>query len=231
MDSDSSTRLNKHLALQLGVSRREADNLIATGVVTINDKPAIMGSRVEPTDAISIAGSPLPGKSVAFQYLLFNKPVGYVCSRKKQGDSDTIYSLLPPELHSLKPVGRIDRNTSGLLLLTNDGDFAQRMTHPKYQKVKVYHVRLGQDLEPLHQQMISDIGVNLEDGRSQLTLERISETSRREWQVTMHEGRTRQIRRTFSALGYSIQRLHRVQFGNYALDGIKSGAYKSVDMR
>lgn len=231
MTDDTSTRLNKYLALQLGVSRREADNLIDTGVVMINDRPAVMGSRVEPTDTVSIAGAPLPTKSVAFHYVLFNKPVGYVCSRKKQGDSDTIYALLPPEMHSLKPVGRLDRNTSGLLLLTNDGDFAQRMTHPKYHKVKVYHARLGQDLEPLHQQMVSDIGINLDDGRSQLTLERLSDTSRREWQVTMSEGRNRQIRRTFSALGYNIQRLHRVQFGNYSLDGIKSGAYKSVDMR
>jgi len=227
---DTSTRLNKYLALQLGISRREADNLIDTGVVTVNGTPAVMGSRAEPTDTVSIAGTPLPAKSVAFRYILFNKPVGYVCSRKKQGDSDTIYALLPPELHSLKPVGRLDRNTSGILLLTNDGDFAQRMTHPKYQKTKVYHARLDRELEPLHQQMISDIGVNLEDGRSQLFLERRSDTNRSEWQVTMSEGRNRQIRRTFSALGYGIQRLHRVQFGSYSVGDIPRGAYKEVDI-
>lgn len=230
MTDDTSTRLNKYLALQLGISRREADNLIDTGVVTVNDTPAVMGSRVEPTDTVSIAGTPLPAKSVAFRYILLNKPVGYVCSRKKQGDSDTIYALLPPELHSLKPVGRLDRNTSGILLLTNDGDFAQRMTHPKYQKTKVYHARLDRELEPLHQQMISDIGVNLEDGRSQLFLERRSDTNRSEWQVTMSEGRNRQIRRTFSALGYGIQRLHRVQFGSYSVGDIPRGAYKEVDI-
>ncbi len=230
MTDDTSTRLNKYLALQLGISRREADNLIDTGVVTVNGTPAVMGSRAEPTDTVSIAGTPLPAKSVAFRYILFNKPVGYVCSRKKQGDSDTIYALLPPELHSLKPVGRLDRNTSGILLLTNDGDFAQRMTHPKYQKTKVYHARLDRELEPLHQQMISDIGVNLEDGRSQLFLERRSDTNRSEWQVTMSEGRNRQIRRTFSALGYGIQRLHRVQFGSYSVGDIPRGAYKEVDI-
>ena len=230
MTDDTSTRLNKYLALQLGISRREADNLIDTGVVTVNGTPAVMGSRAEPTDTVSIAGTPLPAKSVAFRYILFNKPVGYVCSRKKQGDSDTIYALLPSELHSLKPVGRLDRNTSGILLLTNDGDFAQRMTHPKYQKTKVYHARLDRELEPLHQQMISDIGVNLEDGRSQLFLERRSDTNRSEWQVTMSEGRNRQIRRTFSALGYGIQRLHRVQFGSYSVGDIPRGAYKEVDI-
>lgn len=230
MTDDTSTRLNKYLALQLGISRREADNLINTGVVTINDKPAVMGSRAVPSDIIAIAGTPLPTKTVAYRYILFNKPVGYVCSRKKQGDSDTIYTLLPPEMHSLKPVGRLDRNTSGILLLTNDGDFAQRMTHPKYQKTKVYHVRLDRDLEPLHQQMISDFGVDLEDGHSQLFLERRSESNRREWQVTMSEGRNRQIRRTFSALGYNIQRLHRIQFGPYSLGDIPRGYYKDVDI-
>ena len=231
MTDDTSTRLNKYLALQLGISRREADNLINTGVVTINDKPAVMGSRTVPSDIIAIAGTPLPTKTVAYRYILFNKPVGYVCSRKKQGDSDTIYTLLPPEMHSLKPVGRLDRNSSGILLLTNDGDFAQRMTHPKYQKTKVYHARLDRDLEPLHQQMISDFGVDLEDGRSQLFLERRSNTSRREWQVTMHEGRNRQIRRTFAALGYVVTRLHRTTFGPYTLDDLQSGTYSQTNRR
>lgn len=162
---------------------------------------------------------------------MFHKPRGYVCSRKKQGESETIYTLLPKELHHLKPVGRLDRDSSGLILLTNDGDFAYRMTHPKFHKTKVYNVQLDHDLEPLHQQMISDFGIALPDGKSQLTLMRLDEERRDKWQVSMHEGRNRQIRRTFAALGYEVRRLHRLEFGNYSLGDMKSGEYSFTDIR
>lgn len=230
MDSDT-TRLNKLLALQLGVSRREADILIETGMVTVNGKIAELGARASESADITVAGKPIAAKKIAYTYLAFNKPVGYVCSRRPQGDSPTIYSIIPHEYHALKPVGRLDRNSSGLLLLTNDGDFAFKMTHPKFAKTKVYHVRIDRDLAPLHQQMISDFGINLEDGRSQLTLARLDDDRRDEWQVTMTEGRNRQIRRTFAALGYTVKELHRVQFGNYAIGDMKPGELKPVDMR
>jgi 23S rRNA pseudouridine2605 synthase len=231
LKSDDATRLNKYLALQLGISRREADILIDSNTVMINDTPAIIGSRVAPGDAVKVAGKQLQKESVAYQYIAFNKPVGYVCSRRAQGENDTIYAILPPALHRLKPVGRLDKDSSGLILLTNDGDFAFQMTHPKFKKTKVYHVRLDHELEPLHQQMIADIGVDLEDGKSQLTLMRMSDTSRKEWEVTMSEGRNRQIRRTFAALGYRVTRLHRVQFGNYSLGTMKKGEHKPVEVR
>jgi 23S rRNA pseudouridine2605 synthase len=230
MESDS-TRLNKLLALQLGVSRREADILIETGMVTVNGKVAELGSRAREADAIVVAGKPIASKKAAYIYLAFNKPVGYVCSRRPQGDSPTIYNIIPHEYHALKPVGRLDRNSSGLLLLTNDGDFAFKMTHPKFVKTKVYHVRIDHDLQPLHQQMISDFGVDLEDGRSQLTLARLNDDRRDEWEVTMSEGRNRQIRRTFAALGYTVKELHRIQFGNYTIGDMKPGELISVDMR
>ena len=114
-----------------------------------------------------------------------------------------------------------------MILLTNDGDFAHRMAHPSFRKTKIYKVRLDRPLEPLHQQMISDFGVNLEDGRSQLALERLDD-SRLNWQVIMSEGRNRQIRRTFAALGYTVVRLHRVQFGNYSLGNMKRGEWQSI---
>jgi 23S rRNA pseudouridine2605 synthase len=110
-------------------------------------------------------------------------------------------------------------------MLTNDGDFAHRMTHPKFAKTKIYYVRLDHELEPLHQQMISDIGIQLDDGRSQLLLQRRSESTRKEWQITMSEGRNRQIRRTFAALGYTVLRLHRVQFGTYTIETLKPGSF------
>jgi 23S rRNA pseudouridine2605 synthase len=223
-------RLNKYLALQLGISRREADNLIEQGKVTLGDTLATLGARYTDETAIKVSGKEISGATV-YQYLLFNKPVGYVCSRKAQGDNPTIYELLPKEYHALKPVGRLDKDSSGILLLTNDGDFAFQMTHPKFQKIKVYNARLDRDLEPLHQQMISDIGVQLEDGVSKLTLERLTDDSRKGWQVTMREGRNRQIRRTFGSLGYTVTKLHRTTFGNYSVGDIKPGEFKITNIQ
>jgi 23S rRNA pseudouridine2605 synthase len=220
-------RLNKYLALRLCVSRREADNLIDSQKVTINGKLANLGARFSEGDKISVDGKELTGKT-EFQYISLNKPVGYVCSRKQQGESPTIYELLPEKYHHLKPVGRLDRNSSGLVLLTNDGDFAYQMTHPSFNKTKIYNVRLENNLAPIHQQMISDHGVTLEDGPSKFTLERMNETDRKSWIITMHEGRNRQIRRTFGALGYTVEKLHRTNFGNYALGDIKLGELEVI---
>ena len=230
METDNQIRLNKHLALQLGVSRREADNLIASGQVSVNGTKAVLGGRMLPTDTLKVKGATLSG-GAALRYILFNKPAGYVCSRKDQGDNPTIYSILPDEYKPLKPVGRLDKDSSGLILLTNDGDFAYQMTHPKFYKTKVYQVSLNTDLEPLHQQMIADYGVDLPDGKSQFSLMRLSDTQRKDWQVTMSEGRNRQIRRTFAALGYEVTALHRIQFGNYSLGDMKSGDHKVTDIR
>lgn len=223
-------RLNKHLALQLGVSRREADTLIEQGKVTVNSHVATLGARFSEGDTIAVGGKPL-GQEAALQYLLLNKPAGYVCSRKAQGDSPTIYAILPKEFYHLKPVGRLDRDSSGLILLTNDGDFAYRMTHPKFAKTKIYSVRLDRELEPLHQQMISDYGVHLEDGPSKLLLERLRDDNRKEWRVIMSEGRNRQIRRTFASLGYEVKKLHRTNFGDYSLGDMKPGEHALTDMR
>ena len=222
--ADSSTRLNKFVALHTGRSRREADELIEQGRVTVNDQPTTLGGRVDSTDRVAIDGTPI-STATAVRYVLFHKPVGYVCSRRAQGDNPTIYDLIPAEFHALKPVGRLDKDSSGILLLTNDGDFAHRMTHPSFAKTKHYIVHLDRDLEPLHQQMVSDFGVQLDDGTSKLGLTRLSDTSRREWQVTMSEGRNRQIRRTFDALGYRVLRLHRTDFGPYALGDLAAGGY------
>jgi len=224
-DSDS-FRLNKFLALHLGVSRRQADELIEKGRVSVNDTVATLGARTVSGDTVAVDSTPITTET-ALVYLALNKPVGYVCSRRAQGDNPTIYTLLPEKYHTLKPVGRLDRDSSGLILLTNDGDFAQRMTHPSYYKVKRYEVTLDKPLEPLHQQMINDFGVTLEDGPSKLTLEKQTD-DRLSWIITMHEGRNRQIRRTFAALGYTVTLLHRTNFGDYSLGELASGAFQEV---
>lgn len=252
--TDSLTRLNKYLAFQLGISRREADELIEQGRVMLGSTVAQLGSQVDDMMTISVDGKPIDGIR-NYQYILFNKPAGYVCSRRKQGDNETIYALLPENLHHLKPVGRLDKDSSGLLLLTNDGDFAHTMTHPSFHKVKVYEVSLDHALEPLHQQMISDYGVMLEDGKSQFIIEKIKDDTsvsladltplepRRpaqeaketasvvpHYKITMHEGRNRQIRRTFAALGYRVTRLHRTNFGHYSLGDIKPGEFEAINI-
>ncbi len=221
-------RLNKYVAVSLGVSRRQADQLIEQGRVAINGTPAVIGARVQPGDAVTCNGQSIQPQGLV--YVTFHKPVGYVCSRRRQGDTPTIYEILPTAYHQLKPVGRLDKDSSGLILLTNDGDFAFRMTHPSFKKNKRYLVTLDRSLEPLHRQMISDFGVDLPDGRSQMTLSRQEDGDETRWVVEMSEGRNRQIRRTFLALGYTVTKLHRTNFGDYSLGDMKRGEYKTINI-
>lgn len=225
--SEDVSRLNKYLAFHLGVSRRKADEMISQGIVTIDQEPAVIGARVQQGQAIAISGTPVARKQ-AHTYLALHKPVGYVCSRRQQGEMPTIYSLLPREFHGLKPVGRLDADSSGIILLTDDGDFAQSMTHPSSYKLKRYEVSLNTALQPLHQQMINDFGIQLEDGPSKLTLERAKDDNRTDWIVTMSEGRNRQIRRTFASLGYTVTHLHRTNFGDYSLGMLAPGSSVEV---
>lgn len=220
-------RLNKFLAERLGISRRQADDAIAAGDVLVNGVVAEVGKRVDKNDKVCYNGS-IIDNAVGYVYIGVNKPVGYVCSKRRQGDFPTIYELLPEKYQDLKTVGRLDRDSSGLILLTNDGDFAFRMTHPGFAKTKIYEVELDQELEPLHQQEIADFGIEIGDGVSKLGLERMDE-GRKRWRVTMSEGRNRQIRRTFGVLGYTVTGLHRVQFGLYRLDGLKPGEVTEVE--
>lgn len=227
MNTESSkVRLNKLLAESLGVSRREADDLIASGKVSVDGKVARLGQRVDFSEKVCYNGS-VVSFLTAHTYLAMNKPAGYVCSRKRQGEVPTIYELLPEKYHDLKTVGRLDKDSSGLILLTNDGDFAFQMTHPKFVKTKVYKVELDRVLEPLHQQMIADFGVDLPDGKSKLGLERLDD-GRKNWRVEMHEGRNRQIRRTFGVLGYTVTGLRRLSFGKYELSGLPEGEFVEV---
>lgn len=222
-------RLNKFLALQLGISRRQADELIEKGRISINRKTAQLGEKFKEGDEIKLGEKIISKTREEKKYVIFNKPRGYVCSRKKQGENETIYAILPKEFSVLKPVGRLDKDSSGILLLTNDGDFAFQMTHPKFRKIKEYLVSLDTPLQPIHQQMIADFGINLPDGKSQLGLERIDD-SRKNWKVIMSEGRNRQIRRTFSAIGYEVEELHRTVFGSYILPkDLNFGDFRKVE--
>ena len=255
---ETKIRLNKFLAERLGVSRREADELIASGKITINGEKAIIGNKIDSKSKVCYINKIIPFNN-KYLYVAFNKPVGYVCSRHAQGKAPTIYEILPKKYHKLKTVGRLDKDSSGLILLTNDGNFAFRMTHPKFHKEKTYEVELDKPLEPLHQQMISDFGVMLDDGPSKFTViksELVKPLSRgirscyedsatspvktgarsvprktvsqARYLVTLTEGRNRQIRRTFAALGYKVTKLHRTSFGKYQLSGLKNGSFQEI---
>ena len=219
-------RLNKYVALATGLSRRAADDIIAKGEVLINNAPAELGQQIDPeNDVVTLGGKTLTAPEER-RTIMLNKPAGYVCSRDGQG-SRTVYELLPTEYHYLKPVGRLDKDSTGLLLLTNDGTLAYELTHPSFEKQKQYEVELDHELSETDFETITKTGVQLDDGVSKFELNFIND-SNREWKVTMAEGRNRQIRRTFETLGYQITRLHRTQFGDYELGITKTGEYKAV---
>ncbi len=213
-------RINRFVALATGIGRRQADSLIAEKKVHVNGVVPEVGYNVKATDIVTLNDQRLSIKETIT--IALHKPVGYVCSRNGQG-SPTIYQLLPRQYQPLKPVGRLDKDSSGLLLLTNDGELTQNLTHPSQQKEKVYQVRLDKPLSKIDQDAISK-GVRLSDGLSKLALEGANYT----WQVTMHEGRNRQIRRTFARLGYTVVSLHRTHFGQYTLGELPQGRYQEI---
>ena len=203
------------------MSRRAADEAIKQGRVQVNGKPAEIGHDLHFSDEVTLDDKPLR-RRVQTTTVMLNKPISYVCSRAGQGNQ-TIYELLPPQLHYLKPVGRLDKDSSGLILLTNDGELANKLTHPKYQKQKIYEVELDRPLSSVHQKSIEE-GIMLDDGLSALQLSGFGKN----WTITMSEGRNRQIRRTLGALDYKVTKLHRTQFGEYRLENLPKGKWKNT---
>lgn len=214
-------RLNKYLALYAGLSRRSADAAIAAGKVVVDNQPATLGQLVDETQLVTLDGQPIATKA-SLQTIMLHKPVGYVCSRDGQG-SPTVYDLLPASMHHLKPVGRLDKDSSGLLLLTNDGQLAHRLTHPSFQKEKSYEVVLDKPLTPADRRHL-EAGVTLEDGVSVFQLA----GQGNQWTVRLHEGRNRQIRRTFAAMSYTVLTLHRTRFGDYQLGELAPSDYQQI---
>jgi 23S rRNA pseudouridine2605 synthase len=214
-------RINAYVARASGLSRRAADQAIENRHVLVNGRRASLGQNVKSGDTVTLDGKILELESTTTTIIL-NKPTGYVCSRSGQGNR-TIYDLLPARHHNLNPAGRLDKDSSGLLLLTDDGALANRLTHPRYNKTKVYEVELDRPLNPSDKDRIGR-GVQLDDGISKL---QITDLSDKRLKVRLSEGRNRQIRRTFAALGYRVARLHRTQFGDYRLNGLPLGKYES----
>ncbi len=213
-------RLNKYVALASGLSRRAADQAITLGQVRVNDSSVEVGYDVKPGDSVRLHGKLLQ-LPPAVTTILFHKPLHYVTSRNGQGNK-TIHELLPKKYASLKPVGRLDKDTTGLLLLTNDGQLANQLTHPKYEKAKVYQVVLDHELTIEDQQHIIK-GLPVEEYISRM---KVAHLQRTEYLVQLTQGHNRQIRKTFAALGYSVIKLHRTTFGPYHLGNIKVGQFE-----
>lgn len=219
------TRINRFVALATGISRRSADKLIEDGNITVNNKVARLGEFVTESDEVRLNGEIVTAPSHT-RTIILNKPPGYVCSRQGQG-SRTIYDLLPEEYKKLKSIGRLDKESSGLLLLTDDGDLAYRLSHPSQVKTKVYLVELDKPLGDEDRYKVSVSGVELEDGNSRLKLKPRG-PGPKEWRVEMHEGRNRQIRRTFKNIGFDVVKLHRISFGDYELGRLEEGKYHEL---
>ena len=217
-------RINAYLALATSLSRRQADLAIQTGRVTVNGQTAVLGQLIGSNDIVGLDNRNI-GLPSTRELIMLNKPKGFVVSRKGQGNK-TVYNLLPSTLKHLKPVGRLDKNSSGLLLMTNDGQLAWQLTHPSNSKTKRYKVSLDKPLKAHDLQKIQD-GVILEDGPSQLTISDLTNQNRT-MLISMHEGRNRQIRRTFTALGYTVIELHRTHFAGYQLGDLATGQWQKI---
>ena len=217
-------RINQFIAHATGMARRAADRVVSEGRVEVNGTTAIPGTQVEESDVVKLDHRPLAIMS-AYSYIMLNKPVGYVTSRRQQGSDPTIYDLLPQNLHSLRPIGRLDRDSSGLLLLSDDGPFINELTHPSYEKTKIYDLTLARAISSSDLTNLTG-GVKLEDGLSRLQVIR---ATGKQIRVGLSEGRNRQLRRTFGTLGNTVVTLHRVQVGPYRLEGLQPGHWQTIN--
>lgn len=222
-------RLNKAIADSGYCARRKADELISAGKVQVNGSTVTeMGTKVNPkTDTITILGKPLPKPETL--YLLFHKPTGYVTSRMAGRSQKSIYELLPKEFHSVDPAGRLDQDSSGALILSNDGDFLFRITHPKFHLPKRYEIRLNDLLKPEDIKKLQT-GIKLTPENKMARITDITANPSRElcYQVELITGYNRQIRRSMAALGYRVKSLHRISFGPIKLGKLAMGSLRPL---
>ena len=223
--SDDAVRLNRYVANAGICSRREADVLIATGVVTVNGKIVTeMGYKVNPTDVVTYGGVPI--KNEVKKYLLLNKPKDYITTMDDPEERKTVMELIRKACKErLYPVGRLDRNTTGVLLFTNDGDLTAKLTHPKFNVRKVYHVVLDKRITSEDFKTLSE-GVELADGPIKPdAIEYVGE-GKSELGVEIHSGRNRIVRRLFEHLGYEVMKLDRVVFAGLTKKDLPRGKHR-----
>jgi 23S rRNA pseudouridine2605 synthase len=216
-------RLNAWLARAGVASRRGADELIKAGRVTVNGEPGQLNTFVEARDVVRLDGEPLAKQGLA--YVLLHKPAGVVTTAHDPQGRPTVVDLVGHEARVV-PVGRLDADTTGALLLTNDGDLAHRLAHPRYGVDKVYVAETWQQPDDAALQQLRE-GVELEDGRTSPAEVRRLGGARIE--LTIHEGRNRQVKRMFEAVGHRVRRLHRSRFGPLGVEGLEPGRWRELE--
>ena len=225
------TRLNKYIASSGLCSRRKADELIESGVVQVNGKKVTeLGYSVQNKDKVFVNGKIIhPVKHV---YYRFYKPAGYITTSDDEKGRKTIYDLLPENLHHLKPVGRLDRESTGLIILTNDGDLINDLTHPSVKVPKLYRVAINgkitqNDIDKMYK------GIEIEPNKmayAQVDVLEIDNTHT-VMEILLYQGLNRQIRRMFEYLGFEVVSLKRIQHAIFNLDGLKRGEFKPIKPR
>lgn len=219
-------RLNKYIANAGICSRREADTLIAAGNVTVNGKVVTeMGFKVKKTDDVRFDGRKLnPEKK---EYVLLNKPKNFITTTRDERGRRTVMELVSSASNNrLYPVGRLDRNTTGLLLFTNDGDLAKKLTHPRHGVRKIYHVFLEKNVTIADLRKIRE-GLELEDGKIEVDeVDYVSGASKKEVGIEIHSGKNRIVRRIFEHLGYEVSKLDRVVFAGLTKKDLPRGHWR-----
>ena len=225
-DPNEPIRLNKFLANAGVCSRREADEFIQAGVVKVNGEVVTeLGTKVLRTDAVLFHDAPVtPEKKV---YVLLNKPKDYVTTSDDPQQRKTVMDLVKGACQErIYPVGRLDRNTTGVLLLTNDGDLASKLTHPKFLKKKIYHVHLDKNVTAHDMEQIAT-GIMLEDGEIKAdAIEYADEKDKKSVGIEIHSGKNRIVRRIFESLGYKVTKLDRVQFAGLTKKNVRRGDWR-----
>ncbi len=230
-DPNEPIRLNKYLANAGVCSRREADEFIQAGVVKVNDEVVTeLGTKVKRADKVSFHNEPV--KLEQKIYVLLNKPKNCVTTADDPQERLTVMDLVKNACHErIFPVGRLDRNTTGVLLLTNDGDLASKLTHPKFLKKKIYHVWLDKNVSIDDMQKIAD-GIQLEDGEIHAdAISYVTETDKDQIGIEIHSGRNRIVRRIFETLGYHVIKLDRVYFAGLTKKNLKRGQWRYLNDR
>lgn len=228
---DDTTRLNKYLSNAGICSRREADVLIQTGVVTVNGNIVTeMGYKVKPGDVVRYSGETINAETK--RYVLLNKPKGYITTMEDPMGRKTVMSLVKKACKErVYPVGRLDKETTGLLLFTNDGDLAKKLTHPRHKASKLYHVVLNKKVPKTDLNKLLE-GVLLEDGTSRFdSADYVKDGNSFEVGVELHSGKNRIVRRTFEALGYEVVKLDRVMFAGLTKKDLPRGRYRHLTER
>jgi 23S rRNA pseudouridine2605 synthase len=222
-------RLNRFLARAGVASRRDADVLIAEGRVTVNGAAVTaLGTKVAPSDAVAVDGRAVRPQGPV--YVLLNKPKDTITTRSDEKDRRTVMDLvdLPAgEKDALFPVGRLDRGTTGVLLLTNDGDLAHRLMHPRFGVRKLYVVTTAEPVRPHELERLRD-GIELDDGAAKADQAGYVGDDPREVAVQIHEGRNRQVRRMFEALGHAVTALDRTHYAGLDLAGLRRGRWRRL---